>query len=107
MLGRALIGVVRFYQVAISPWFPGSCRYVPSCSSYAIHAIEGHGPLRGSWMALRRLGRCHPWGGHGYDPVPGAGSDETTEATPSVDPEHDRSVDGADGAGRIDTVMAG
>lgn len=107
MLGRVLIAVVRFYQVAISPWLPASCRYVPSCSSYAIGAIERHGPLRGSWMAARRLGRCHPWGRHGYDPVPGTGSDETTEATISVDPEHDRSVGGADGAGRNDTVMAG
>lgn len=70
MLGRVLIGLVRFYQVAISPWTPGACRFTPTCSGYAIDAVEGHGALRGSWLALRRIGRCHPWGGHGYDPVP-------------------------------------
>ena len=70
MLGRILIGLVRFYQMAVSPWTPPACRYVPSCSAYAIGAIERHGALRGSWLAVRRICRCHPWGGHGYDPVP-------------------------------------
>jgi putative membrane protein insertion efficiency factor len=70
VLGRLLIGLVRFYQLAISPWTPSACRYTPTCSSYAIEALRDHGGLRGSWLALRRIGRCHPWGGFGYDPVP-------------------------------------
>lgn len=70
MLARILIGVVRFYQVAVSPWTPAACRYTPTCSSYAIQALRSHGTLRGSVLAARRLLRCHPWGGHGYDPVP-------------------------------------
>jgi putative membrane protein insertion efficiency factor len=77
VLAKALIGLVRVYQLAISPWLPPSCRYTPSCSSYAIGALRTHGALRGLWLAARRIGRCHPWGGHGYDPVP----------PPSVRPE--------------------
>lgn len=67
---RVLIGLVRFYQVAISPLTPPSCRYTPTCSAYAVEALERHGALRGGWLTLRRLLRCHPWGGQGYDPVP-------------------------------------
>lgn len=70
MLRSVLVGVIRFYQVAISPWMPAACRYQPSCSQYALEAIRLHGSVRGGWMAVRRLGRCHPWGGSGYDPVP-------------------------------------
>lgn len=72
MLGRVLIGVIRFYQTAISPWTPPSCRYTPTCSAYAAEAIGTHGAARGGWLALRRILRCHPWGGFGYDPVPPA-----------------------------------
>lgn len=61
---------VRFYQLCISPLFPPACRYTPTCSQYAIEALRVHGPLRGSLLALRRILRCHPWGGSGYDPVP-------------------------------------
>ncbi len=61
---------IRFYQVALSPFLPVSCRYLPTCSHYAIEAIERHGPARGLWLAGRRLLRCHPLGGAGYDPVP-------------------------------------
>jgi putative membrane protein insertion efficiency factor len=71
VLGRILIGAVRFYQLAISSWTPPSCRFTPSCSAYAMEAIEEHGALKGVWLAVRRVGRCHPWGGFGYDPVPG------------------------------------
>ena len=70
MLRRFLIAVVRTYQVVISPWTPAACRYAPTCSSYAIEAIEKHGSGKGGWLALRRIGRCRPWGGSGYDPVP-------------------------------------
>lgn len=65
-----LVGAIRFYQRAISPHLPASCRYTPSCSEYGIHAIRKHGPFKGGWLALRRIGRCGPWGGHGHDPVP-------------------------------------
>lgn len=71
MLAWPLIILVRCYRVAISPWLGIHCRFQPSCSSYAIEALQQHGILRGSWMAVKRIGRCHPWGGSGYDPVPG------------------------------------
>ncbi|MDD2966201.1 MAG: membrane protein insertion efficiency factor YidD [Desulfovibrionaceae bacterium] len=61
---------VRVYQYCISPLLPPSCRFYPTCSAYAVEAILVHGVLRGSWLTLRRLARCHPWGGSGYDPVP-------------------------------------
>ena len=67
-----LSGLVRLYQAGISPLLPGTCRYKPTCSNYALAAIERFGPWKGSWLALRRIGRCHPFGGHGYDPVPPA-----------------------------------
>lgn len=61
---------IRAYQLLISPLIPQSCRYLPSCSAYAAEAVELHGPAKGTWLAARRLLRCHPWGGSGYDPVP-------------------------------------
>lgn len=70
MLARLLMMLVRGYQVAISPLLPPSCRYSPTCSHYAIEALRRHGAARGSWLALRRLGRCHPFRRGGYDPVP-------------------------------------
>jgi putative membrane protein insertion efficiency factor len=69
-VARALLAVIRFYRTAISPAFPPSCRYTPSCSAYAAEAIEVHGAGRGSWLALRRLLRCHPFHAGGHDPVP-------------------------------------
>ena len=62
--------LIGFYQKVISPLTPPSCRFQPTCSAYAIEAIETHGALRGGWLAVRRIARCHPWGGHGFDPVP-------------------------------------
>ena len=64
-----LLGGIRAYQLTLSPWLGRQCRFEPTCSVYAAEAIEIHGTLRGSLMALRRIGRCHPWGGSGYDPV--------------------------------------
>ena len=61
---------IYFYKVCISPFTPPSCRFQPTCSQYAIEALRKHGPLRGSWLTLKRILRCHPWGGSGYDPVP-------------------------------------
>lgn len=67
---RLLILPIRFYQRFVSPMFPPCCRFTPTCSAYAIEALQKHGALRGAWLALRRILRCHPWGGSGYDPVP-------------------------------------
>lgn len=70
LLRRIFILPIRFYQLCISPMLPNACRFTPTCSRYAVEAIMKHGIFRGSWLALRRILRCHPWGGSGYDPVP-------------------------------------
>ncbi|GAB3692628.1 membrane protein insertion efficiency factor YidD [Spirosoma flavus] len=70
MMKSILIGLVKVYQAMVSPYFPNACRYTPTCSQYTIEAIRKHGALRGGWLGLKRISRCHPWGGHGYDPVP-------------------------------------
>ena len=70
MLRTVLLGLVRFYQLAISPLFPPRCRYVPTFSQYAVEALRKHGACKGACLAAKRLCRCHPWGGSGYDPVP-------------------------------------
>lgn len=67
---RALILVIKFYQVTISPLKPPTCRFQPTCSHYAIEAISKYGVVKGGWLALRRVSRCHPWHPGGYDPVP-------------------------------------
>lgn len=95
MLDRVLISAVRFYQVAISSWTPPSCRFAPTCSAYAIEAIQTHGSARGTWLALRRIARCHPWGGHGYDPVPN-----------EVNSENRALTDGSDSHVRADRLIA-
>ena len=70
LLTILLIGIIRFYQGAISPFFGAKCRFTPTCSAYGLEAIRKHGPLKGGWLAFRRFCSCHPWGRHGYDPVP-------------------------------------
>jgi putative membrane protein insertion efficiency factor len=72
MTAKLLRALVRGYQLLLSPYFGGSCRFLPTCSCYAIQAIETHGAWRGAWLALRRLSRCHPLGRSGFDPVPSA-----------------------------------
>ena len=64
------IGLIRGYQLLISPWVPASCRYTPSCSEYALISVRRFGAWKGAWLAGRRLLRCHPFGSHGHDPVP-------------------------------------
>lgn len=70
MLSRLLIALIRFYKHYISPLTPPACRYTPTCSQYTLEAIQKYGALSGSWLGIKRICRCHPWGGSGYDPVP-------------------------------------
>jgi len=70
VIARVMILIARAWQIGPSRILPSSCRYAPSCSAYAIEALSRYGALKGGWLALRRILRCHPWGGHGYDPVP-------------------------------------
>lgn len=70
MLSRLLIGTVRLYQRFLSPLIGKNCRFIPTCSEYMIEAIRIHGPLKGVWLGIRRIARCNPFGGWGYDPVP-------------------------------------
>jgi len=67
---RLLVALIRAYQYLLAPWWGGQCRFTPSCSHYAVEALERHGALAGSWLAARRILRCHPWSHGGYDPVP-------------------------------------
>ena len=62
--------LIRFYQICISPIKPNCCRFTPTCSQYALEAFRKHGPFKGLFLTVKRILRCHPWGGHGYDPVP-------------------------------------
>jgi putative membrane protein insertion efficiency factor len=77
---RMAIVLIRTYQLLLSPFAGGACRFEPSCSDYAMTAVREHGALRGLWLAIRRVGRCHPFGGHGFDPVPpGAGASHSVQ----------------------------
>lgn len=70
LLSYLFILLIKIYKGAISPFLPRACRYTPTCSEYGIQAIKKYGPIKGSLLTLKRILRCHPWGGHGYDPVP-------------------------------------
>lgn len=72
-MARLLALPVRAYRLVLSPWIAPSCRFHPTCSAYALEALRRHGALRGGWLTLRRVARCHPWGGSGIDRVPGRG----------------------------------
>lgn len=70
ILSLPFIALVKVYQLVISPYLPNACRYTPTCSQYSIEAFTKYGPLKGLWLTLKRISRCHPWGGHGHDPLP-------------------------------------
>ena len=70
LLAKLLLALIAFYRTCISPLTPPACRYTPTCSQYAQEAIKKYGPFKGGWLALKRILRCNPWGGSGYDPVP-------------------------------------
>jgi putative membrane protein insertion efficiency factor len=74
-LAKPLLGLVWLYRHTISPLLGMPCRFQPTCSEYATEALQTHGAFKGGWLVLRRIGRCHPWGGSGYDPVPEAKQD--------------------------------
>ena len=86
MIRKLLILPIRFYRYFLSPWIGRSCRFNPTCSAYAIEAIERHGALRGLSLAVRRIGRCHPFADGGYDPVPGKPC--PGHAEPADNPRH-------------------
>lgn len=68
-MARLFIGLIHLYRVTLGPFLGGHCRFHPTCSQYALDAIRKYGPWRGGWRTIKRLARCHPWGGHGYDPA--------------------------------------
>ncbi|HRP57452.1 membrane protein insertion efficiency factor YidD [Agriterribacter sp.] len=70
ILSLPFIALIRLYQIIISPILGPKCRFTPTCSQYALEAIKKYGIFKGTWLAAKRIARCHPWGGHGYDPVP-------------------------------------
>jgi uncharacterized protein len=85
-----MLTLLRGYKRFLSPLLPPACRYLPTCSDYAQDALRQHGPLRGGWLATKRLCRCHPWGGHGYDPVPGTQTETDQQpATETADAQGD------------------
>ncbi|MDO4696906.1 MAG: membrane protein insertion efficiency factor YidD [Neisseria sp.] len=70
MAAKLMLLLIRFYRCCISPLIPPRCRYVPTCSQYALEAVQKYGAVKGGWMALKRIARCHPFGSHGHDPLP-------------------------------------
>lgn len=79
---HVLAAPIRAYRVILSPWIGNGCRFQPTCSAYALDALSRHGGVRGAWLTTQRICRCHPWGGHGYDPVPGADPDHDAQNRP-------------------------
>ncbi|MBL4905944.1 MAG: membrane protein insertion efficiency factor YidD [Sneathiella sp.] len=80
-----LKALIKVYQYGVSPYLPANCRYHPTCSAYALEALHMYGPVKGSWLTIKRLGKCHPWGGHGYDPVPSSSNNCRPCGTQSSD----------------------
>ena len=94
-LRALLIAPIRLYQWTLSPLLGVNCRYAPSCSEYAAEAIATHGALRGVWLAMRRISRCHPWGGSGYDPVPQASCHHPVASPVTSSPRHSAETEDA------------
>jgi len=86
VISHLLVRLVQVYQRVLSPLKPPTCRFAPTCSAYAVEALQRHGALSGSWLTVKRVCRCHPWGGHGYDPVP----ESETSITPPEPPPASR-----------------
>ncbi len=80
MIRRMLMGLVQGYRLLLSPWLGSACRFTPTCSAYALQALEAHGAAQGSYLVLRRLARCHPWCDGGHDPVPPSSNSTTPPA---------------------------
>jgi hypothetical protein len=70
LIGTFFLLLIKIYQYLLSPMLGTSCRFTPTCSQYGVEAIQKHGPFKGGWLTLKRIGRCQPWGNHGHDPVP-------------------------------------
>ena len=85
LLTWPLLGLVRCYSLAISPLLGANCRFQPSCAAYAEEALKVHGSAKGGWLVLKRIARCHPWGGSGFDPVPGSGAESGPRSEPGTD----------------------
>ncbi|MEM7294419.1 MAG: membrane protein insertion efficiency factor YidD [Pseudomonadota bacterium] len=79
---KLVLGTIRAYRYLISPFLPPRCRFIPTCSQYALEAVQAHGVRRGLFFGFRRVCRCHPWGDSGYDPVPGTADDTDNKHTP-------------------------
>lgn len=86
MFQKLFLTLIRFYRKGVSPFTPASCRFIPTCSAYAQEAVERHGAVRGWWLFLKRFIRCHPFGGHGVDPVPPPGDERRREVLAGGDP---------------------
>jgi uncharacterized protein len=86
---RIALAIIRVYKIGLSPLFAGSCRYTPGCADYMSESISRFGFVRGGWLGTKRLCKCHPFGGHGFDPVP----TDVNHVDPQIDPEIDRSLD--------------
>jgi uncharacterized protein len=84
MAAHAALALIRVYKLVLSPWFTGACRFMPTCADYTAEAIVRHGFVRGSWLGARRLGRCHPFGPHGHDPVPTSLAQRHASFSPST-----------------------
>ena len=90
LLAWPLLLLLQIYRFAVSPWLGANCRYQPSCSEYAIEALKTHGAFRGTRLAVKRIARCHPWGGSGYDPVPSGDEQAKADRTDAGDTDEPR-----------------
>ena len=101
LAARAALALIRAYKLVVSPWFTGACRFMPTCADYTAEAIVRHGFVRGSWLGARRLGRCHPFGPHGHDPVPTSLAPRHASFSPSTGARSFPSSDDETGATRL------